>query len=92
MDVGARFRRDVAKSMHMRHHVMTERLFVCCHGGKVDVALVGAHCVDRDFRNFDAQTPLRFSEREPQLAPQPITRFRAPERKHGARGVPFGQR
>ena len=92
MNHAARRRRDFAKRMHMRHHIVPKALFVLGDFGEVDVVEMQSHLGDRRRGNVDAEVAFRFGKREPEAPPEAVARLRRPERQHRRRRVALGER
>src|SRR5215208_4074245 len=60
VDERLRCRGDVAESMNMRHHIVSESTLVCSDLIEVDVVEMGAHLLDCFRRNCYAELTLRF--------------------------------
>jgi hypothetical protein len=92
VDEPARGRRDVAKGVHVRHHVVPEPSLIRRDYHEVDIVDVIAHLHDRLVRNRHAELFLRLRQRQPEPPPPPVSLLRGPELEHRLRCIPLGQR
>src|SRR5919198_2916739 len=84
--------RLIAEVVDVRHHVVAKPPFV--FGGLVEIGIVEVRAQLGKCRagDLEAELFLRFHEREPQPAPEIDATPLAPQRLHGGRGVPRGER
>jgi len=67
---------DVAKGVHVGHHIVAKATLVDRHALEVDVVEVRTHLVQRLVRNGHTQLLLRLGQRQPEPTPEPVTHLR----------------